>query len=402
MNNSGVTGVTLNKFNGDINGLMDESNFGIIDTTYAANGLVNRYVTGWHYINQVNLRNFYTGTQNIQAAYLMGIFSPLKNLKAIGGLRIETTDMLVVSKDTTKIDYVQLNGDTVKDPGKVLLTDYLPSMNLVYELNEKTNIRVAYAQTLARPNMRELAPFAQFDPKNGFFNVGNPGLKRTLINNFDLRYEYFPNPGEIIAVSAYYKLFKDPIIRAFNPKATIPELTFINVDRAEIMGLELEFRKGLGCIHEELKNFYFNTNLTLIKSNVDVPKNEIENAKNVDSTFSINSRPFQGQSPYIVNAILSYVNPEIGHETALSFNVSGPRLYSISMFATPDIYEKPVPMLNFKSSQQIGKYWVVSFSARNLFNSNISKTQTFRGGEYIAESYRLGRTFSLGLAFRIK
>lgn len=402
MNNSGVTGLTLNKFNGDINALMDPGNFGIVDTTYTAGGQVNRYVTGWHYINQVNLRNFYSGSQNISAAYLMGIFNPLKNLKAIGGLRIENTNMLVESKDTTKIEYVQLNGDTVKDPGKVVLTDYLPSMSLVYELNENTNLRAAFAQTLARPNMRELAPFAQFDPKNGFFNVGNPGLKRTLINNFDLRYEYYPNPGEIIAVSAYYKIFNDPIIRAFNPKATIPELTFINVDRAEIMGLEFEFRKSLGIFHEKLKNFFFNTNLTLIKSQVDVPQNEIDNAKNVDSTFTLNSRPFQGQSPYIVNAILSYVNQEVGHESALSFNVSGEKLYSISMFATPDIYEKPVPMLNFKTSQQIGKYWVVSFSARNILNSEISKTQTFRGGEYIAESFRIGRTYSLGIAFRIK
>jgi hypothetical protein len=103
-----------------------------------------------------------------------------------------------------------------------------------------------------------------------------------------------------------------------------------------------------------------------------------------------------------VNAILSYVNQELGHESALSFNVSGAKLYSISMFATPDIYEKPVPILNFKTSQNLGKYWVVSFSARNLLNSSIAKTQEFRGGEYVAESFRIGRTFSLGLAFRIK
>jgi TonB-dependent receptor len=402
MNNSGVTGITLDKFNGNIDSLMDDSNFGIIDTSYLSNGTLNRYVTGWHYINQVNLRNFYSGNQTIQAAYVMGIFNPLKNLKVIGGVRVESTNMLVTTKDTTKINYVQLNGDTVKDPGKVVLTDFLPSLNLVYELNENTNLRAAFAQTLARPNMRELAPFAQFDPKNGFFNVGNPGLKRTLINNFDLRYEYYPKPGEIIAVSAYYKTFKDPIIRAFNPKATIPELTFINVDQAEIMGLEFEFRKSLGMFHDGLKDFFLNTNLTIIKSRVDVPQNEIDNAKNVDSTFQLSTRPFQGQSPYIINAILSYVNQEFGHESALSFNVSGQKLYSISMFATPDIYEKPVPVLNFKTSQQLGKYWIVSFSARNLLNSSISKTQLFRGGEYIAESFRLGRTFSLGLAFRIK
>jgi outer membrane receptor protein involved in Fe transport len=133
--------------------------------------------------------------------------------------------------------------------------------------------------------MRELAPFEQFDTKNGFYNVGNPGLKRTLINNFDIRYELYTRPGEIIAVSAYYKTFKDQIIRAFNPKATIPELSFVNVDKAEVLGAEFEFRKSLDFITPFMHDFYFNTNLTVIQSSVDIPTKEIENSKNIDSTL---------------------------------------------------------------------------------------------------------------------
>jgi TonB-dependent receptor len=401
MNNSGFTGITLNTFNGNVNDFTNPRNFGIIDTNYNSAGQITSYRPGWHYLNRVNQKNFYGGETTIRAAYLMGVASPIKPLKMIGGARVESTNMFVQTRDTAKVEYVQLNGDTVKDPGRVSLTDILPSLNVVFELNEKTNIRGGYSKTLARPNMRELAPFAQFDPKNGFFNVGNPGLKRTLIDNVDLRCEYYPKPGEIIAVSAYYKLLRDPIIRAFNPRATIPELTFVNVDKAEIMGLEFEFRKSLGFIHDKLSPFSFNANLALIKSRVDVPADEIRNAQNVDSTFSLDYRPFQGQAPYILNLILAYVNAEIGNESALSFNVSGKKLYSISMFATPDIYESPVPMLNFKTSQKIGKYWSLSLSARNILNSEIAKTQIFRGQEYVAESFLLGRTFSLGLSFRL-
>lgn len=402
MNNSGATGINLNSFNGNINDFLDNKNFGIIDTTYNSRGELTRYVTGWHYINQVNLKNFYGGTQKVSAAYLMGIFNPIKPLKLIGGLRVESTNMLVQSRDTTKTVYVQLSGDTVIDPGKVQIIDFLPSLNGVYELTEKTNIRAAYAQTIARPNMRELAPFTQFDPKNGFFNVGNPGLKRTLIYNYDLRYEFYPNPAEIFAVSLYYKKFKDPIIRAFNPKATIPELTFINVPQATVAGLEFEFRKNLAFASSYLKNFFVNTNFTFIKSKVDVPETEIENSKKVDSTFQMSTRPFQGQSPYIINLIVSYVNTKIGNESAVSFNVAGKKLYNISLFATPDIYEAPVPLLNFKTSQNIGKYWQVNAGVRNILNSKIQKTQIFRGESYVAESFSLGRTFNLGLVFRVK
>ena len=404
MNSSGIQPsqkLLLNNYNGNLSAFLASDNFGITDTLRNSQGAVTRYATGWHYINQVNNRNFYTGQQDIAAAYAMTVFSPFKDFKIITGARIESTDLNVASRDTNAIFY-SINGDSIVDPGKLHLLDVLPSINTVYAITEKSNIRLAYSQTIARPNMRELAPFEQFDTKNGFYNVGNPGLKRTLINNYDIRYEFYTRPGEIIAVSAYYKTFKDPIIRAFNPKATIPELSFVNVDKAEVLGAEFEFRKSLDFISPFLHDFYFNTNLTLIHSRVDVPEKEIENSKNIDSTYNIESRPFQGQAPYIVNAILTYANTKIGHESSLSFNVSGPKLYSISLFATPDVYEAPVPFLNFKTTQNIGKYWQISFVMRNLLNSKVAKTQVYKGQTYFAETYQIGRTFGLGVSFKIK
>ena len=404
MNNSGILSsqkLLLNNYNGDLNAFLDVNNFGITDTLRNSTGAITRYSTGWHYINQVNNRNFYSGQQDIAAAYAMTVFSPIKNLKVIVGARIESTNINVASRDTNAIFY-SLNGDSIINPGKLKLIDILPSINTVYALSEKANLRLAFSQTLARPNMRELAPFEQFDTKNGFYNVGNPGLKRTLINNFDIRYELYTRPGEIIAVSAYYKTFKDPIIRAFNPKASIPELSFVNVDKAEVLGVEFEFRKSLDFISPFLHDFYFNTNLTLIKSRVDIPTKEIENSKNVDSTYTLESRPFQGQAPYIVNAILTYSNKKIGHESSLSFNVSGQKLYSISLFATPDVYESPVPLLNFKTTQNAGKYWQFSFVMRNLLNAKVAKTQFYKGQTYYAETYQIGRTIGLGVSFKIK
>ncbi len=404
MNNSGILSsqkLLLNNYNGDLNAFLDVNNFGITDTLRNSTGAITRYSTGWHYINQVNNRNFYSGQQDIASAYAMTVFSPIKNLKVIVGARIESTNINVASRDTNAIFY-SLNGDSIIDPGKLKLIDILPSINTVYALSEKANLRLAFSQTLARPNMRELAPFEQFDTKNGFYNVGNPGLKRTLINNFDIRYELYTRPGEIIAVSAYYKTFKDPIIRAFNPKASLPELSFVNVDKAEVLGVEFEFRKSLDFISPFLHDFYFNTNLTLIKSRVDIPTKEIENSKNVDSTYTLESRPFQGQAPYIVNAILTYSNKKIGHESSLSFNVSGQKLYSISLFATPDVYESPVPLLNFKTTQNAGKYWQFSFVMRNLLNAKVAKTQFYKGQTYYAETYQIGRTIGLGVSFKIK
>lgn len=409
-------------YRGDFNGFLDVNNFGVIDTVYDYSLVSNdpnkprykdgikQYQFGHFYINQVNNKNFYTGTQNIFATYVMGIFNITSKFKVIGGARYEITNMTVISKNIDSIivkskdpitDAI-LEADTLFTKGNINIADILPSVNFVYDLTEKTKLRFAYSKTIARPNLRELAPFEQLDTKNGFFLVGNPLLKRTSIQNFDLRFEYYPDAGDLLAVSAYYKDFTDPIVRAFNPTATIPELKFVNVDKANVIGLEFELRKKLEFISQSLKNFTLATNFTLIKSETDIPEIEIQSSKNIDSTYNLTKRPFVGQSPYIVNAMVMYNNQKIGHESTLSFNVAGAKLYNIALYATPDVYEMPVPMLNFKTSQNIGKFVVLSFTARNLLNSEVRKTQTHRGTVYNTEAFRLGRTYGISLTVRIK
>ena len=110
-------------------------------------------------------------------------------------------------------------------PGELETNDLLPSVNMVYQVGE-ANMRLAYGRTLARPTFRELAPFSSFAFVGDFILTGNEELKRTLIDNYDLRWEWFPNPGEIHALSGFYKLFQNPIERAIlttNGEIRVPE-----------------------------------------------------------------------------------------------------------------------------------------------------------------------------------
>ncbi|MDX2280307.1 MAG: TonB-dependent receptor [Saprospiraceae bacterium] len=383
--------LVINSYQGDFDGFFNYNNFGVIDTTYAANGDILRYPIGYYYINQVNAKNFYTGSQEVAAGYLMGVYNVLPKLKVIAGARVEATKQFVVSRDTTQA------------PSKLNLTDVLPSLNLIYALSERTNLRAGYSRTLARPNLRELAPFAQFDPKNGFFTVGKPTLKRTLVDNLDLRYEFYPDLGELLAISVFYKNFYDPILRAFDPKATIPELTWINVDEATVFGAELEFRKKLSFLGGSFaRNLFLSTNLAIINSKYNIPEQEILQSKNVDPEYSATSRPFQGQAPYIANVILSYVNPDNGWESSLSFNVSGRRLFNIGLFAAPDVFEEAVPTMNFNLTKRFLNHFQVSFSAENLLNPNIRKTQKYKGVTYDTEKFKMGSTFGMSFGYYIR
>ena len=140
----------------------------------------------------------------------------------------------------------------------------------------------------------------------------------------------------------------------------------------------MEFRKQLNFISPSLKNFTFSTNVAIINSGYDIPENEITNSKAIDIRYDLTRRPFQGQAPFITNFILSYLNTDNGLESTVSFNVSGRKLYGIALFATPDIYEEPIPLLNFKLSKRIGENYQISFTARNLLNAENRKTQRFK------------------------
>jgi outer membrane receptor protein involved in Fe transport len=153
-----------------------------------------------------------------------------RRLRAIGGVRIETTDMLVRS------------GDPTRRQGLLDLRDTLPSLNLVYELQPKMNLRAAFGRTLARPNFRELAPYETFEFVGDFVYIGNPDLKRTLIDNYDLRWEWFTGPGRIVAVSAFLKEMKNPIEKAiFAPTGVIinqGEIQYQNPEKGRVYGAE--------------------------------------------------------------------------------------------------------------------------------------------------------------------
>ncbi len=381
--------LSFSNFRGNMDAFFDPRNFGIVDTTFNPDGSVNRYVTGYNYINQVRDFNFYSGTQHIAAAYAMVNYS-IWLFKINAGVRMEHTDMFVASRDTSLA------------PGIVKQTDFLPAVNITYTINEKMNLRAAVSQTLARPNLREMAPFYQFDPKNGFFNIGNPNLKRTLVTNYDLRYEWFPNPGDLISVGGFYKSFQDPIIRAFNPQASLPESRFINVDRAHVAGAELEVRKNLGFITSYLKNFTFTFNAAYIWSRVDIQQQELESAQVIDPDYDQRYRPFQGQAPYVFNVIMTYLNEKLDFDASVSFNISGKQLYSNGLYATPDVYQESVPMLNFRVAKRFKNHYQIAFTAQNLINPYISKVQYYKGTRNIVEEFKYGQTFGLSFSYFIK
>ncbi len=364
-------------FDGDVNQYFGD-NVGLVEDSTA---FFNTY--GLHLDNRVVDKDAYGGEQELTAFYGMIDAEIVDGIRIVGGARMETTDMSVTSRDTT----LPIAG--------ILENDFLPSANMIISLSENQNLRFAYGKTLARPTFRELADFDFFEFVGGFTFIGNPNLQRSLIDNFDVRWEWFLNPGEIVSVSGFYKDFTNPIERVIvNANGNVQ---MQNVERAQLFGLEFEVRKNLGFI-PILQNFQFGANLTLVESQVDMSDQEFElvQAFNPDAS---RTRQLQGQSPYVLNLDLAYINYELGLDAGLHYNVFGERLSDVSLGGTPDVFEQPRNMLNFTLSKDLINDLRLKFSARNILAARMERTYTYKGQEYFNTQYDLGTTFSLGVSY---
>lgn len=338
----------------------------------------------------------YDGQENITAVYGMLDVPLMRRLRFIGGVRLEATRMDVFGANTNLPDNLRI--------GRLHNNDFLPSINFVYQLGENTNLRAAYGRTLARPTMREKAPYVSFEFVNDYSFAGNVNLQRTLIDNFDLRWEWFGRPGEIYAVSAFYKFFDKPIERSIVPGVTPdnPEIIYNNVDEGRVYGLEFEFRKRLDVIGKLLNNFQIGMNLALVRSLVDIPQTKLTRLRQVDPdrlVFKEDTRPLQGQSPYIFNLDLGYDNQGTGTTANLLYNIFGDRLSEVTSDATPDVYENSRGLLSFNLSQRIYRSVSAKFSAKNILNSSVRFIHEYKGQEYVRRHYELGRSFAFGVSY---
>ncbi len=381
-------------FSGDITQFLSTPNLLQYDDTesgYLNNG------DGVFIVDAYEAANNYDASQQIGSAYAMVELPITKKLRAITGIRAETTDIqfFTFSDDILKT-YSNLNGedDIINE------LDILPSLNLNYEVSESTKLRFAYNRTLARPTFRELAPFESFDFMGGFILIGNPELQRTLTDNIDLRWEIFPQPKEIISVSAFYKRFQNPIERTYNPEAPNGEYTFRNVDNAFLAGAEVEFKKGLGVISSSLSDFSIATNFTYIYSQSDIDDRELSQIR-ATHPEAASTREMFGQSPYVANALLSYKNKK-GTSANLAYNVSGAKISYISIGGTPNIYELPRHSLNFNIGHNFENGLGLKVAANNILNAKYQQAITFKGEDYFVQENDLGMSFSFGLSFKIQ
>jgi outer membrane receptor protein involved in Fe transport len=302
-------------------------------------------------------------------------------IKLMGGARAESFHQsIAVSSPFAAASEVPPAGSDRTD------LDLLPAAAVIVAATPSMNVRAAYGGTVARPLVRELAPFLNQDFVRRRTTQGNPDLERTFIHNLDLRWELFPTPTEVFAVSGFYKIFEDPIESVLLNQNG--DITFENIEAATSFGAELEARLGLDIFDPTLRGFSLLGNLALIRSRVILSAEQ-------QGTATRKERPLAGQSPYVANASLGYDSEGSTFSAYLYYNVFGRRIQDVGRLGLPDIYEEAFNSLDFTAFFKATGQLTLGVSASNLLFQPVRVTQ---GGLDFSRSQR-GANFGLNLAF---
>ncbi|MBX3271700.1 MAG: TonB-dependent receptor [Sandaracinaceae bacterium] len=310
-----------------------------------------------------------------------------EQLSFTGGARFEAFEQIVESRSPFG------GADAEIDPANRTRrtdVDVLPGAALRLQVADGMYLRAAYGMTVARPQVRELAPYQYYDFIRDRNIQGNPELARTLIQNADLRWEWFFGEGEILALSGFYKYFDRPIeLQIFNPGNF--DAQYINADYAHNLGAEVELRFNFRHFHPDLRILSLQSNLALIWSTVQLP--------DALSGAVQSERPLFGQAPYVANVSLQLDEPSTGLMASLVYNVVGPRITDVGTrvneFILPNITRAPFHRLDLIVGWRIEEHFQLRLKLRNI----LFQVQDFYQGDFLEQSVDPGASASLSLQY---
>ncbi|MEH6764002.1 MAG: TonB-dependent receptor [Aequorivita antarctica] len=354
----------------------------------------------------------YDGTRTIHSGLGEVSYDFSNSFSANVGVRYEKVKQ-EVNFDTN----LASTNDPNTDPSLIDENFVLPSFNLKYNFNENSIVRLAGSKTYTLPQFKEVAPFLYEDVS--FNSFGNPDLLTADNYNLDLKYEYYFSPGEIVAVTGFYKNIKNAINR-IEVNSAAGELSYVNTGDATIGGVELELRKNILKLSNDSdseKTLTFGLNASYLYSNQkleDVPTD------NLTVRFTNKEDELEGSSPFILGSdlTLNLKKKKSGLTSSVVFNYNSKSIYSLGTGgddANPgsgknNIMLSAIPTLDFINKIAINENFGIKLNIKNILNPEYKLTQDVNnigvpnaalpdGQEVPVETYKRGVVFSAGVSY---
>jgi len=282
--------------------------------------------------------------------------------------------------------------------------EYLPVLNVKYEVNEKQNLKFAASKTYTLPQFKERAPFQFEDVTQVYF--GNPYLYNSTDYNVDIKWEYFPKNGEVISLTGFGKLIQNPINEVTVASAT-NDISWVNSgEKATGLGAEFEFRKNLYSVEDSTNdkntNLGFGLNISYLYTNQDLDPAKVLKETNgtINVFFTDKESRLTGASDLLINTDLSF-NKSFSKDKSITATLVGnyfsDRVSALGSYGKGNLVDSEVIALDFVLKLKLNKSITFGFNARNLTDPVIERKQDIQN--VIVDSYKKGRNFNLSMKY---
>lgn len=314
------------------------------------------------------------------------------------------------AEHTNQIYRMLQHFDDLGPVGEQSYWDYLPSVSLKYTPTNKMNVRLSYYRSINRPGFFEIVPYQLIGEE--YSEAGNTSLKRARIDNYDLRWEWFPSSNEQIFVGLFYKYLQDPIEQSFgspypeNDKRHQQENFYMpqNLGNAKNYGVEIDVIKYI-------RHFGIKANYTYTHSSITTPKKQFVDGKK-EPVMVNQTRSLVNQAPHTANLSLLYKDTKYGWNAQLAGAYTGKRIAVVSPYKDADQWDKAAFSLDLSAEKNFNNGISVFLKANNLLDTkNERYINTVdpgsvnlpgqRSDRTVVGTYKYGRTFLLGLRYTL-
>lgn len=335
----------------------------------------------------------YDGEQNIHAFFGQAEYKFTSKLTSVLGFRMEQVYQKVSWK-------TQLDNEGNKNSFE--RNEFLPSLILKYELNERNNLRFGASKTYTLPQFKERALFVYEDVTE--VKIGNPDLYPSEDYNVDFKWEFFPKKEEVISLTAFGKYIKNPINEVTLASST-NDISFLNTgDTGHVYGIEFEIRKNIYEFGNENQNkLTAGFNASYMQTNQELDSDKVRNETNYNINLTNTEDSFSGASDLLLNGDVSFFKEfknEANIMATVSYSYFSDRLYALGTETKGNLVDKAVGTLDFIAKSKLNKHLGINLTIRNILDPTVERTQENNNQDITVLSYKKGVNFSLGINYQ--
>ena len=289
-----------------------------------------------------------------------------------------------------------------------------PGVQFQYKFNDISDVRFAYTTGVSRPDYTAIIPKVEFE--SGFFNIGNPGLKPAMTQNFDIIGTVHNNTIGLFSVNLFYKkitnemynttIYYQNINRYSNiwvpdsaflwnrfgfsiPSTQVVNLSLNNPNPAFVRGIEIDWQTNFWYLPKPFNALVLDVNYTKSGSNTDytiiyqVVTNKTVFVNGHQVTISETASQDTSISGRLVQQANDVVNADIGIDYKgfsgrLAFSMTGNLMSSVGGRPEEMQYTGNIYRWDFSLKQELPINGLsIALNGMNIFHNGISFYRDF-------------------------